>query len=205
MCSCPRRLVFEPLGQDKFHEPFVARLEPRLLFGTSTCGVRIRPWCRRHGDRWGDAVFIRNDDDRLQLWPFPQQVPVGSDRAALWRDYRERMISHAGVCVVLAGNKLVGRGAVVLADGSSGSRDCARPRQTRDPSWCDRTCRTCPLGRVSREADYAGLRNDAKRWHSLAVLGDEASSSAALADAIVEILRALEGDYWRQATACSNT
>jgi hypothetical protein len=71
----------------------------------------------------GDSVIVgamqslrRNDDERLQLWPFPQQVPAGTDRAVFWRQYREKMISNAGVCIVLAGNKRVGD-AIVPADG----------------------------------------------------------------------------------------
>lgn len=67
----------------------------------------------------------RNDDERLQLWPFPQAVPSGTDRATLWKEYRERMLSRAGVCIVLAGNKLVD-GKVVPADGVRQEVDIAR-------------------------------------------------------------------------------
>ncbi|MGN6507663.1 MAG: hypothetical protein ACTHM6_19060, partial [Tepidisphaeraceae bacterium] len=47
----------------------------------------------------------RNDDERLQLWPFPQELPMGVDRAKFWKEYRQRMISEAGISLVLSGNK----------------------------------------------------------------------------------------------------
>jgi hypothetical protein len=106
---------FEPLGKELFNElcrSLGARLIEAGFSVISGFGLGV-----------GDMVTIgamqslgRNDDDRLQLWPFPQDVPEGEDRAALWLRYRERMISNAGTCIVLAGNKLVS-GTLVPSDG----------------------------------------------------------------------------------------
>ena len=46
-----------------------------------------------------------NDDRRLQLWPFPQSPPPGRSLADFWTEYRERMISRAGSCIFISGNK----------------------------------------------------------------------------------------------------
>jgi hypothetical protein len=106
---------FSPMGEEKFRE--LCRLLGAELISK---GFNI---VSGFGLGVGDAVIVgamqslrRNDDERLQLWPFPQQVPSGIDRATFWRQYREQMISNAGVCVVLAGNKRVGD-TVVPADG----------------------------------------------------------------------------------------
>ena len=115
---------FEPLGKEQFSE-FCRVLGAELI----KTGFNI---ISGFGLGVGDMVIVgamqslgRNDDGRLQLWPFPQQLPAGQDRAAFWRRYREQMISNAGVCVVLAGNKLVS-GAVVHADGVRQEAEIAR-------------------------------------------------------------------------------
>ncbi|MFG0262507.1 MAG: SIR2 family protein [Novipirellula sp. JB048] len=58
----------------------------------------------------------RNDGDRLKLWPFPQGITDATKRTQLWSEYRHRIISEAGICLVLSGNKRVD-GQVVAADG----------------------------------------------------------------------------------------
>ncbi|QDT59464.1 hypothetical protein SV7mr_19710 [Stieleria bergensis] len=58
-----------------------------------------------------------NDESRLQLRPFPQKPPSGMSLANYWTAYRHRMISNAGSCVFIAGNKKDSSGNVVEADG----------------------------------------------------------------------------------------
>ena len=115
---------FAPLGQDKFHE-LCRSLGTELI----KKGFNI---ISGFGLEVGDQVIFgamqslkRNDDERLQLWPFPQNVPIGIDRADFWRQYRERMISNAGICIVLSGNKIES-GAIVHANGVKQEVEIAR-------------------------------------------------------------------------------
>jgi hypothetical protein len=96
---------YAPLGKDRFLE-FCRLLGAELI--RKDCNI-----ISGFGLGVGDQIIFgamqslsKNDDERLQLWPFPQQVPFGEDRAVFWRQYRERIIANAGVCIVLAGNKL---------------------------------------------------------------------------------------------------
>ncbi len=55
-------------------------------------------------------------DDALIMRPFPRANPNEAERAQLWEAYRQEIISNAGICVFLFGNKLVD-GNIVPADG----------------------------------------------------------------------------------------
>jgi hypothetical protein len=46
------------------------------------------------------------NDDRLLLRPFPQGIENDETRKKLWNQYREDMISRAGISIFLFGNKL---------------------------------------------------------------------------------------------------
>ena len=99
---------FEPLGEEVFYD--LSRKLGEQMIGN---GFNL---ISGFGLGVGSPVVVgalsrlpRNDDQRLQLWPFPQQVSADVDRATLWREYRERMIAGAGALVVLSGNKLVDR------------------------------------------------------------------------------------------------
>jgi hypothetical protein len=180
---------FEPLGQENFHE--LCRALGSALIAQdfniiSGFGLGV-----------GDMVIIgamqslrRNDDERLQLWPFPQQVPSGTDRAALWRDYRQRIISNAGACIVLAGNKLVD-GAVVPADGVRQEVEIARAQNKHiiPVGATGHVARELWEQCLSKPSDFLG---GADVTEQLAVLGDHQSSVPALVQAVVEILRALD-------------
>jgi SLOG family protein/SIR2-like protein len=180
---------FEPLGQERFRElcrsvgTELIKKEFNIISGF---GLGV-----------GDLVIIgamqslpRNDDERLQLWPFPQQVPAGTDRAVFWRQYRERMISNAGVCIVLGGNKLVS-GAVVPADGVRQEVEIARSQGKS----------VIPIGAtgyVARElweqcrADPSAFIGNANVTSQLEILGDSAAGVPALVEAIIEILKQLD-------------
>jgi hypothetical protein len=46
-----------------------------------------------------------NVERRLIIRPFPQEVPPGTDRDLLWRQYREKIVGMSGAAVFIAGNK----------------------------------------------------------------------------------------------------
>lgn len=55
-------------------------------------------------------------EDSLIMRPFPRANPDAAVRKQLWESYRQELISSAGVCLVVLGNKKVGDD-IVLADG----------------------------------------------------------------------------------------
>jgi hypothetical protein len=133
----------------------------------------------------------KNDDERMQLWPFPQTVPAGTDRAAFWKDYRERMMVNAGVCIVLAGNKQDATGAVVMAEGVRQEVEIARATgKVVIPVGA--------TGHVAKElwdlyrstpADYFGSAYVSK---NLDILGDPAADIPVLVQAILDILKQVD-------------
>jgi len=180
---------FEPLGATKFNE--LCRLLGAELIRN---GFNV---ISGFGLGVGDMVMVgamqslgRNDDDRLQLWPFPQRVPDGEDRAAFWRGYRERMISNAGVCVVLAGNKLVS-GAVVSADGVRQEVEIARSKgRIIIPVGA--------TGHVARQV-WDECRAAPQEWYekpeiapALDVLGDGSTPVGSLVQAVIDIIKSLD-------------
>ena len=58
----------------------------------------------------------RHVSEHLGLFPFPQHDDGKKSLAKRWTENREQMISEAGVCIFIFGNKLV-NGEVVLASG----------------------------------------------------------------------------------------
>lgn len=178
-----------PLGKEKFDElcrSFGAELITKDFNIISGFGLGV-----------ADLVIVgamqslrRNDDERLQLWPFPQQVPADTDRAAFWRQYRERIISNAGVCIVLAGNKLVS-GAILPADGVRQEVEIALSQgkyvipvgasgHVAQELW--EQCRAKP-------SEFVGDANVATQ---LEILGDSSATVPALVQAIIEILKQLD-------------
>ena len=132
----------------------------------------------------------RNDDERLQLWPFPQEVPVGMDRKEIWTQYRQRMLSNAGICVVLSGNKNVD-GKVVPADGVYEEVRIAKEQGKL----------IVPIGatgHVARElweemtADLAKHYGAVDVAEAFAVLGDSAATPERLVKATIDVLKQLD-------------
>jgi len=180
---------FSPLGQERFQS--LCRLLGAELIRN---GFNV---ISGFGRGVGDLVIVgamealpRNDDERLQLWPFPQQVPSDTERSTLWRQYRERIVSNAGVCLVVAGNKIV-NGETVLANGVFEEVEIVRTQGKV----------VVPIGasgHVARElwarcqanpTEFVGNVDVAQQ---LAVLGDENAEVAALVQAVVEILKQLD-------------
>jgi hypothetical protein len=180
---------FAPFGKDTFHQ-LCQRLGSELIkkdFNViSGFGLGV-----------GDMVIFgamqslqRNDDERLQLWPFPQQIPAGVDRAAFWKEYRQRMISDAGVCIVLAGNKEEA-GAIVAA---GGVRQEVQIAQSQGKV-------VIPIGATGHVAKeiWDAMRPELnKHFGSLDVakqfdaIGDSKTTVEKIVESVVEILKMLE-------------
>jgi len=58
----------------------------------------------------------RLDNDQLILRPFPQTQVGKKEIKTIWKEYRQDMISYAGIAIFLFGNKIV-EGAIVDSDG----------------------------------------------------------------------------------------
>lgn len=180
---------YSPLGTDKFHTLCRVLSSELIRQGfnvISGFGLGV-----------GDMVIVgateslqRNDDERLQLWPFPQTIPTGVDRTDFWRQYRERMISQAGVCIVLAGNKYE-NGTVVPANGVRQEIEIARKLGKI----------VLPIGatgHVAREewdkikSDIAMYFKCADATQAFGVLGDENAGVESLVKATIDILKQLD-------------
>lgn len=55
--------------------------------------------------------------DQLLLWPFPQFETGEKKLPDLWEEYRQRIISTAGIAVFIFGNKADGKGGIMNANG----------------------------------------------------------------------------------------
>jgi hypothetical protein len=67
-----------------------------------------------------EAVFEKPDrysEDQLIVKPFPQFETGGKKLPELWEEYRQRMISLAGIAIFIFGNKNDGKGNIILANG----------------------------------------------------------------------------------------
>lgn len=58
----------------------------------------------------------RHLDDYLVLRPFPQNISDNTQRKKLWKEYREDMLSDAGIALFFFGNKIVD-GNIIESDG----------------------------------------------------------------------------------------
>lgn len=67
-----------------------------------------------------EAVYERPDrysEDQLIMRPFPQFETGEKKLPDLWEEYRQRMISLAGIAVFIFGNKNDGKGSIISANG----------------------------------------------------------------------------------------
>lgn len=133
-----RRTVFISASASDFHpwgQAAVSQFAQELARRLIAEGTRIATGL---GLGIGDAVFtgglreamkqgIRIEDS-LVLRPFPQTGDP-AQLAALWHDYRQEIISHAGIAIFLFGNKHDAAGSIVLADGMRNEFDIARAQR----------------------------------------------------------------------------
>ncbi|UAY92878.1 SIR2 family protein [Pectobacterium polaris] len=67
-----------------------------------------------------DAIYSKPEkfsEDQLVIRPFPQVSSKNKDLAELWEEYRQRMISVAGIAIFMFGNKKDEDGGVINAKG----------------------------------------------------------------------------------------
>jgi hypothetical protein len=64
-----------------------------------------------------DAEGTRSLDDRIVLRPFPIAISDPAQRKRRWTEYRQDMLTYAGVALFLFGNKREPSGGIVPADG----------------------------------------------------------------------------------------
>jgi len=179
---------FTPLGETKFHQ-LCSALGTALIKNDfniiSGFGLGV-----------GSDVIMgamqalpRNNDERLKLWPFPQGVSDATKRAALWTGYRRRIISEAGICLVVGGNKLE-NGQVIAAGGV---------REEAKITW-DSGKIVLPIGATGHVAKelWDTVKQDPKKYFAgadvskqLEVLGDSASSVEKLVEAVIDIVKQL--------------
>jgi hypothetical protein len=179
---------FTPLGETKFHQ-LCSALGTALIKNDfniiSGFGLGV-----------GSDVIMgamqalpRNNDERLKLWPFPQGVSDATKRTALWTEYRRRIISEAGICLVVGGNKFE-NGQVIAASGV---------REEAKITW-DSGKIVLPIGATGHVAKelWDTVRNEPKKYFAgadvsrqLEVLGDPASSVEKLVEAVIDIVKQL--------------
>jgi hypothetical protein len=150
----------------------------------------------------GDAIFTGalrevmrlngGIEDSLLLRPFPQSVP-SDELESTWEEYRREIISHAGICLFLFGNKNVG-GTVALADGVLREFEIAREQR----------CVVLPIGATGSAARELATRVLAKPselipefvGEGLLLLEELAQATDnlnSLVDPILSLVRALQG------------
>lgn len=67
-----------------------------------------------------ESVYERPDkrsEDQLIMKPFPQFKTGDKELGQLWEEYRQRMISLAGIAIFIFGNKNDGKGNIIPANG----------------------------------------------------------------------------------------
>ncbi|MGY3130149.1 NAD-dependent SIR2 family protein deacetylase [Bradyrhizobium sp. USDA 4501] len=186
---------FDPWGQPAIIE-FAQELGRALIAD----GTRIATGL---GAGIGDAIFtgalrevMRTKaigiEDGLVLRPFPQSGDP-TELASLWEDYRQEIISRAGIALFLFGNKLKD-GHTVPADGVVREFEVAR----------DQTIVVLPIGATGSAAQtlatlvigdpdkFTPELDGASRGH-LAALASHTPDLMSLIPPIVELIRKLQG------------
>ncbi len=181
---------FNPLGEAKFRELCEA-LGTQLIkdgfniisgFGLGVGGDVIIGAMR---------VLKRNDDQRLKLWPFPQSSSNPAELPGLWHGVRTRMVENSGVCVVLAGNKVLADGSVVPAGGVHKEIEIAQQMGRH----------VIPIGATGHVAlehwnrcqqDQGPYVGSISVGSQLATIGDGSADVVSIVAAVIQILKLLD-------------
>lgn len=133
----------------------------------------------------------RLDAEQLILRPFPQSEVGHRALADVWNDYRNDMISYAGIAIFVFGNKLKD-GVVVTSDGLIKEFEIARTKGLV----------VLPVGATGYASEILYKRLEEEGYFSSGVLpdeiqeqvktiGDKAASLDAIRESIVKIIGAL--------------
>ena len=130
--------------------------------------------------------------NRLFLRPFPQQAPAGMAMKDFWTKYRKDMVSKAGVCIFICGNKLdASTGNVVDADGVIEEFEIASgfgkyPIPIGATGHAARKVWEQVNGKLDTYFPAGGVKGHFK------ILGKESSTNEELIDAVVGILKQIK-------------
>ncbi|MBD3612918.1 MAG: SIR2 family protein [Hydrogenovibrio crunogenus] len=132
------------------------------------------------------------DSEQLILRPFPQNQVGQRPRDELWHDYRNDMISYAGIAIFLFGNKLV-KDEVIESDGLIKEFEIAR----------EKGLVLLPIGATGFASEFLYKRLiDEGYFHSdvipdgmdseIQVIGNESSDLEAITNSLLKIIDALK-------------
>ena len=108
----------------------------------------------------------RNLDDLLILRPFPQIQSGDKSISERWTDYRNEIISQAGIAIFMFGNKLDGNGKIVFSNGMKEEFEiCLNHNVILIPIGC--------TGSISKEFWDDVMENHTKLYFDNQVLIDE--------------------------------
>ncbi len=108
----------------------------------------------------------RNLDDLLILRPFPQIQSGNKSISERWTDYRNEIISQAGIAIFMFGNKLDGNGKIVFSNGMKEEFEiCLNHNVIPIPIGC--------TGSISKELWDDVIENHTKLYFDNQVLIDE--------------------------------
>jgi hypothetical protein len=127
------------------------------------------------------------------LRPFPQAGDP-SRLASLWEDYRQEILSHAGIALFLFGNKKDRDGELVVADGVLREFEIARQQGAAVlPIGATGSAAKILADQVVSDPDKFTLELDADGRDMLATLAKHTDDLKSLITPIVALVRKLQG------------
>lgn len=123
-----KRTIFIAGSAEEFGD--WSRLEAQQFIHTLAAELVRSEYRLVNGFGWGvgsavingalEAIYGRPEkfsEDQLVMRPFPQFASNAGDLQSLWEEYRQRMISLAGVAIFVFGNKAASDGTIIDANG----------------------------------------------------------------------------------------
>lgn len=133
----------------------------------------------------------RLDSEQLILRPFPQSEVGQRALADVWNDYRDDMISYAGIAIFLFGNKLKDN-EVVVSDGLIKEFDIAREQGLVVlPIGATGYASSILYEKLVDEGYFAGGVIPDELQSEVKIIGDATSSLDSVRESILKIIRAI--------------